>query len=53
MKNKEKKSPYQIDKKLLEERKIIRNAFIKFTLFVLLSFFLFLIFLFYTMIHSL
>lgn len=53
MKNKEKKSLYQIDKKLLEERKIIRNTLIKFTLFVVLTFLFFLVFLFYTIINSL
>jgi magnesium-transporting ATPase (P-type) len=53
MKKNKKNTPYQIEKKLLEERRIIRIAFIKFTLFVVLSFFLFLVFLFYTMIHSL
>ena len=53
MKKNKKNTSYEIEKKLLEERKIITTAFIKFTLFVLLSFILFLVFLFYTMIHSL
>jgi|694.fasta_scaffold04820_14 hypothetical protein len=53
MENKEKKSLYQIEKKLLEERNIIRNTFIRFILFVLFCFFIFLVFLFYFIINSL
>ena len=53
MKKNKENSPYKIEKKLLEERKLIRTAFIKFTLVVILSFFLFLVFLFYTIIDSL
>lgn len=51
MKKNKKNTPYEIEKKLLEERKVIQNTFIKFILIVLVTFFLFLVFLFYTLIH--